>query len=325
MAWGYIREMRKRLLRLSVVATALAGFALVAGLSAQSEVIAAVRSAIATGDLSRAERMARAELVRPGPRPDALEALSWVARGALAAGELEMASRVARDTQARSESALKGRRLDAERHLPIALGAAIEVQAQVLAAQGSRGDAVYGLTRALERYGDTSIHARIQKNIHLLSLAGKPAIPLDSREFLGSNRTSLQALKGRPVALFFWAHWCSDCKIQGPMLAKLQAEFGRGDLAIVAPTQRYGYIGATDASPEEERRHIATIREEFYESLAGVPIPLSSENFKNYGVSSTPTIVLVDRGGIVRLYHPGRMTQETLRAAIRDLVGRSGS
>jgi hypothetical protein len=45
-------------------------------------------------------------------------------------------------------------------------------------------------------------------------------------------------------------------------------------------------------------------------------MPLSAENFKRYGVSSTPTIVLVDRHGLVRLYHPGRMTEAALRAAI---------
>lgn len=316
MAIGVVRKRHR-----AVAGSLLLGCVLVAALSAQGDIIATVRSAIAAGDLSGAERLARAELARARARPDALEALSWVARGALAAGQLEAADRVARDVQARSESVLKTRPLDAEPHLPIALGAAFEVQAQAPAAQGGRSDAVYMLTRALERYRDTSIRERIQKNIHLLSLTGKPVIPLDTREFLGRNQTSIDALKGRPIVLFFWAHWCSDCKQQAPMLAKLQAEFARSGLTIVAPTQRYGYIGARDASPDEERRHIETIRGEFYGFLRDVPMPLSSANFTTYGVSSTPTLVLVDRQGIVRLYHPGRMTEAALRAAIRQVVG----
>jgi thiol-disulfide isomerase/thioredoxin len=285
--------------------------------------VVAVRAAIAANDLARAEQIARNGLAAPGAGPRALEALSWVARGALAAGDLTRASRIARETQDRAEAALKTRALDAEPSLPLALGAALEVQAQALAQDGARSEAVALLTEALERYGKTSIHQRIQKNIHLLSLAGQKAIPLDTREFLDSTRASLEALRGRPLVLFFWAHWCSDCKLQGPILEKLQAEFARDGLMVVAPTQRYGYVGAREnVPPEEERRHIALVGQEFYPFLKGVPIPLSAENFRNYGVSSTPTIVLVDRDGIVRLYHPGRMTEDVLRQEIRQLVTR---
>jgi thioredoxin-related protein len=38
---------------------------------------------------------------------------------------------------------------------------------------------------------------------------------------------------------------------------------------------------------------------------------------ERYGVSTTPTIVLVDRRGLVRLYNPGRMTEEALEPIVR--------
>jgi len=296
--------------------------ALVTAASAQTSIIDDVRTAIRNQDLAGAERLARASLAGGRAPAPALEALSWVARGALAAGQLQTADRVALDTEAHVESVLKTRPLDADPHLPIALGAALEVQAQVLTAQGNRGDAVYLLTRALERYGATSVQARLQKNVHLLSLVGKRAIPLDTGELLDARRAP-QALTGRPHLLFFWAHWCSDCKAQGALLTDLVAEFAADGLTLVAPTQRYGYVGARDVSPGDERRHIATTRREFYEFLADVPVPLSAENFKNYGVSSTPTLVLVDRAGIVRLYNPGTMQTPALRAALQALVAGS--
>jgi predicted transcriptional regulator len=37
-------------------------------------------------------------------------------------------------------------------------------------------------------------------------------------------------------------------------------------------------------------------------------------------VSSTPTVVLLDRQGIVRLYHPGRLTEEELDAKLTELL-----
>jgi hypothetical protein len=43
-------------------------------------------------------------------------------------------------------------------------------------------------------------------------------------------------------------------------------------------------------------------------ALRQMPAPLGEENFRNYGASSSPTIVMVDRKGIVRVYHPGAMT-----------------
>ena len=65
---------------------------------------------------------------------------------------------------------LAKRPLDAEPHLPIALGAALEVQAQVLAARGNSAQAVALLRRSLMTYRNTSIQTRLQKNLNLLGL-----------------------------------------------------------------------------------------------------------------------------------------------------------
>jgi thioredoxin-related protein len=47
---------------------------------------------------------------------------------------------------------------------------------------------------------------------------------------------------------------------------------------------------------------------------------VSEANFTRYGASTTPTVVLIDRAGIVRLYHPGAMTYAELRAAVVKVV-----
>ena len=48
----------------------------------------------------------------------------------------------------------------------------------------------------------------------------------------------------------------------------------------------------------------------------GLPVVGADANFDAYGSSTTPTLVLIDRNGIVDLYHPGRMSYEDLRSAI---------
>ena len=54
--------------------------------------------------------------------------------------------------------------------------------------------------------------------------------------------------------------------------------------------------------------------------LIDMPVPVSEENLKNYGASTTPTLVLIDREGIVRMYHPGSMSTVELETAIRSVL-----
>jgi len=104
-------------------------------------------------------------------------------------------------------------------------------------------EAVAFLRQELEAWGATSIRTRIQKNLNLLSLEGTVAPALDTSEYLGSAPPALDSLKGKPVILFFWAHWCGDCKAQVPVLASLLQRYGDLGLTLVGPTQRYGYVG----------------------------------------------------------------------------------
>jgi len=219
-----------------------------------------------------------------------------------------------------SLAALKGRGLDDEARLPIALGAALEVQAHVLAQQGQRTEAIRLLERSLDEFGRTSIRARLYKNINLLSLTGQPAPAYKATEFIGARPPALADLKGKPVLLFFWAHWCPDCKAMAPVLADLQTTYKDQGFTIVAPTQRYGYVAKrAPAEPAVEMPYIADVLKEFYGAVQ-MSVPVSEDTFASYGSSTTPTIVLVDREGIVRLYHPGQMTKAELEPLVRALV-----
>jgi hypothetical protein len=99
------------------------------------------------------------------------------------------------------------------------------------------------------------------------------------------------------------------------------ARYGAQGLTLVAPTQRYGYVARrAPAAPADEMAYMAQVRDEAYPWMATVPVPVSEENMKNYGVSTTPTVVLVDRAGTVRLYHPGQMTLEQIEPHVKAIV-----
>jgi thiol-disulfide isomerase/thioredoxin len=280
-----------------------------------------VREALARNNASAAEAELQSYRGRQGVTPDYLEALSWMARADLASHQLDRADAYAKQTETLSRQLLAKRPLDAEPHLPIALGAALEVQAQVLATRGETAQAVALLRRSVDTYRNTSIRARLQKNLNMLGLAGQPAPQLKIASYLGPKPVALSQLSGSPVLLFFWAHWCSDCKAEGPIIARLSSEFGSRGLMLVAPTQLYGYgAQGEDAAPKDELPYIQRVWQHFYPGLQGAPVPISKENFNLYGASTTPTLVLLDRAGRVALYHPGAMPYEDLRAAIEKVT-----
>jgi thiol-disulfide isomerase/thioredoxin len=284
-----------------------------------------VRDEIAKGDFREAEHLARANMREIGSTPLAIEAFSWLGRGAVAARNYDAAMTYAARAYEMVEEQLKTRQLDAETHLPIALGAAIEVQALALAGQGKRSEAIMTLQREIEHFKGTSIIMRLNKNMNLLSLEGQPAFPIESTEWLGP-KTSMAALKGKPVVLFLWAHWCGDCKKQGPILDALVNKYRNSGITVVAPTQRFGYVERRKpAGPAEELAYIERNRDEFYPWMKSVYAPVSDEIYLRYGVSTTPTYVMIDRDGKVSTYLPGQPTSDELELLIRKITEVSSS
>ena len=313
--------MKRLLTRLVAVIPVIPVIFVASGAHAQTTIVADVREAISRNDLKAADDLLAKFRKDRGTTPEALEALSWLGRGALAARDNDHAVRYSQETRRLVVAMLANRSLDADRSLPVALGAAIETEAKAMAASGQRASAVLFLQQQRETYRATSIRARIQKNIHLLSLEGQPAPALTASEHLGSP---MPDTKGRPVLLFFWAHWCPDCKAEAPIIAELQAAYRAQGLIVIGPTRRYGYVaGGKDATPAVELAYIEQVRQQYYGMIKDMAVPVSDEDALGYGMDATPTLVLIDRQGKVALYHPGRMTREELEPPVKVLVAAS--
>ncbi|HEY4084985.1 MAG TPA: TlpA disulfide reductase family protein [Bryobacteraceae bacterium] len=298
----------------------LAILALVTGALAfgASVFAAAVGQYAMAGDFRTANSILKMYRDQRGMTPEYLEAYSWIGRGNLQAKKYQAALDNAAEVRELSLKQLGSRKLDSDPNLPMALGASIEVSAQALTHLGRRDEAMMFLNAELAKWKTTSINPRIQKNINLLTLEGKPAPPLDvTRSLIGPRPRPLSAHLGHPVLLFFWAHWCSDCKQEIPIIQRIEAAFKSRGLEVIAPTQHYGYVaGGEDATPAVETPYIVRVFKAYYSGLGNVEIPLSEANFTRYGVSTTPTLVLINAAGKVTLYHPGLMTFAELSSAI---------
>jgi peroxiredoxin len=115
---------------------------------------------------------------------------------------------------------------------------------------------------------------------------GSAAPPLELDLFRGE--TDLAARHSR--LLFFWATWCEICKQSVPEVLA----FGQSrDVDVVA---------ITDEAPETLQEFFRTGHAEFPAIVARDP---RRRVFRSYGVSGTPTFVLVDRDGVIRHYQTG--------------------
>jgi thiol-disulfide isomerase/thioredoxin len=285
---------------------------LVVSLSAAAGIVEDVRVILDRGDFAGAAASIQAYRQAHGTSPEALEAMSWVARVELSKGDRAAAEKWAQNTYQFAVAETKKHPLSSDPNAPLALalGGAIEVEGNVKE-QTQHGAGVAYLRGKLQLFARTSISGRIQKNINLMSLVGNPAPALHG----------MTIPKDKVALLFFWAHWCPDCKAEVDILRQLKSEFAGNGFVIVAPTQHYGYAeGGEDASPAAESRYIELIRQRYYAGVVNAPAVVNEENFRIYGASTTPTLVLVDRKGIVRMYHPGALSYQDLRAAIRSAL-----
>ncbi len=279
-----------------------------------AELVRGVRSKLSAGDLASAAAAVEDYKKKNGVDAEYLDAVGWLARGA------EMLHRP--DLAAVYVAELRREIPQEKPELLAPFGAAIEIEGRLLAAREGRGTAIRFLEEEFARATDNGLRARIRKNVNLLSLEGQPAPELNIANFIGSQPSRLADLKGKPVVLFLWAHWCGDCKAQVASLVRVLQRYRSQGLMVVAPTRFYG-TGAQDkaATPQEEKRHMEKVWVESYAGLDGVAVPIDTETMVRYGASATPTFVLIDRKGIVRFYSPTRLSEAELARRIDLMLG----
>jgi len=113
-----------------------------------------------------------------------------------------------------------------------------------------------------------------------------------------------------------------DCKAQAPVLTALLDRYPRpGPRHRRTDSALWLRGGREEGTARRRAAYIDQVRQTTYGQLKDIPVPLASANLDRFGVSTTPTLVLVDREGVVRLYNPGRMTEEALEPLVRRAIG----
>jgi thiol-disulfide isomerase/thioredoxin len=280
--------------------------------------VSGIRNKLSAGDLLSAESILEVYRAKNGENSAHLAGLSWLARGALMLGEPGKARRYAAAVRTRcADSLAHGADLAKDYDLETALGAAIEVEAQLLQRErGAAAAAAYVRGELARVKGPVSLRSRLNKRINLLALTGTAAPEIVVEDHLGEAPPSLASLKGHPVVLFVWASDCGDCKAQAPALARLRARYAERGLRVLALT-RYR---EEEAGRVTEKARVDSVWKAVYADAGPVPVVFSTVSMERYGGSSTPTWVLVDRAGTVRGYIPYRLTDEEFDRALERIL-----
>ena len=136
----------------------------------------------------------------------------------------------------------------------------------------------------------------------------RPQAPAVEFDLLDGSRTSLSALRGRPVLLVFWSTTCPPCLEEIPDLVRLHDSLSPRGLMLIAVAMPY--------DPPVVVRDFARDRHLPYAIAVDVP----GRAAKALGVASIPSAILIDRDGRIAWQQYGRLDEVRVRRLIESML-----
>ncbi|HMF55780.1 MAG TPA: TlpA disulfide reductase family protein [Pyrinomonadaceae bacterium] len=179
---------------------------------------------------------------------------------------------------------------------------------EMIMEEAAFADKIVEITRftgsAVQKRSAAGFRVQVRDRASQVALIGQPAPEISVKQWLTGEPATLEALRGQVVLLEFWATWCKPCAGMFPKLKRLDEEYRARGLEIIALTRHY-FAQRNEASSVEEELNLmrGVIAQHELEFRAGV---MEDERLQEtYGATGLPTLVLIDRSGIVRDAGPG--------------------
>jgi peroxiredoxin len=106
---------------------------------------------------------------------------------------------------------------------------------------------------------------------------------------MNGSRLKRADLNGQPAVLIFWTAWCPVCKEEAPEFNELAAQFATRGVRVIGINIQDS-VARTEAGIKEFGIQYTVARDP------------DAAVTRRYKVTGTPTIVLIDRNGVVRYF-----------------------
>lgn len=137
----------------------------------------------------------------------------------------------------------------------------------------------------------------------------KIAIPDFKLTDMEGNEVTLEDFKGKPIVMNFWATWCGYCKEEMPYF-ETAYQANKDEVQFLM-------IDAVDGQRETVEVGKKFIEDNKY--TFPVYFDMNQQVIYDYGVTSFPSTLFVDKDGYVAGGYQGKIEEETLLAGIEAI------
>ncbi len=133
-------------------------------------------------------------------------------------------------------------------------------------------------------------------------LTGKNAMDFELKDLQGAP-VRLSSFRGKIVLLDFWATWCPPCRKELPSIEKLHRELADKDVVVLGINDEDA--GTVKGFLKKHEYTIATLMD-------------SKKNVhRMYGARAIPTVIVIDRNGVIRAHYIGGRSEAQLMEALK--------
>jgi peroxiredoxin len=150
----------------------------------------------------------------------------------------------------------------------------------------------------------------------LLPQANRKIAPSFSLTDANGERINLSDYKGKVVLLDFWATWCGGCKLEIPWYMEFDKKYRRNGLAVIG-------VSMDEDGWKAVRPFLLKKKDEETGGNTAMKYPVVIGNdglAKEYGLTSMPMTLLIDREGKIALSHTGVVNKDDFEGHILQLL-----
>jgi len=184
------------------------------------------------------------------------------------------------------------------------------------------------LKNAIAQTTDKKIEMVLRSETDQLKFIDKPAIPINPNTWFNSASLDIETLKGKVVAIIFWAPWCNTSLKAISVLNELHSQYSNKGLVIIGYTKLYGKadnnneIGSAESLPIPKNTEVNFIANYIKRNKMAFPVSIADEgySFEDYKVTILPTIVFIDKKGNISDIQSGIGRVHTFKNKIVKLL-----